>query len=54
MVIMVYFDLSRLFNPQKRKEEKRIIQKAKEKGVESLTEEEKKIYEELKKQIYLA
>lgn len=51
---MVYLDLGRLLSPKIRKEEKRIIQKAKEKGIESLTEEERKIYQEALRRITLA
>jgi hypothetical protein len=51
---MLYFVLERILFPQKHKEEKRILQKAKEKGVESLTEEEKIIYQEVRKRMFLA
>lgn len=44
---MISLGIISLLSPKKRKEEKRIIQKVKEKGVDSLTKEEKKIYQDL-------
>ena len=50
---MLYFDIDSILHPEKRKEEKRILKKAKEKGVESLTDEEKKIYQNVIKKMLL-
>lgn len=51
---MLYFDIGRFLFPEKRKEEKRILQKAKEKGVDSLTKEEKKIYQDVTRRMFMA
>ena len=51
---MFYLDLAQILLPQKKKEEKRILKKAKEKGIESLTEEEKIIYQEVIRRSFLA
>ena len=42
---MIYLDLEWLFSPKKYQEKKRIIEKIKKQGKESLSEEEKKIYD---------
>ena len=51
---MLYFDIGRLLFPERRKEEKRILKKAKEKGVDSLTKEEKKVYEDVTRRMFMA
>ncbi|SET65260.1 hypothetical protein SAMN04487771_10306 [[Clostridium] aminophilum] len=51
---MLNFDIDRLLFPERRKEEERILKKAKEKGVDSLTKEEKKIYEDLTRRMFMA
>ena len=50
---MLYFDVEEFLFSGKIKEEKRILKKVKDKGVESLTKEEKKKYQEILKKIVL-
>ena len=51
---MLYFDITSIFFPKKREEENKVLKKAKEKGVESITDEEKKIYQKVIGRIILA
>ncbi len=51
---MVYFDIGRLFPTKKKKEEQRIMKKAKEQGVDSLIKEERLIYKLIKSRAFLA
>ena len=45
---MIHLDLDKLFNSKKHQQEQEILKKVKEQGVDSLTKEEKVIYELIK------
>ena len=51
---MLYFDITSVLFPKKREEENKVLKKTKEKGLESITDEEKKIYQKVNERIILA